>query len=311
MNRMYVKKKLFSFFKFWSRLLFGKNLGFIPGLRILHRAIFKSLRPNGIVHIEIFGRPFLIYSEDTGEGGDLLLYGIYSPFETALLRKLVKPGMTAVDIGAHIGYFTVMMADVVGDAGHVYAFEPEQRNFELLSKNIALNKFSNVSLYNMALLDKSGRRDLYLDASNLGNFSFAKENIPSVSVKGKVAVDTSTLDEVLPHVKVDFVKIDIQGAEALAISGGEKLLSYVKTMIIEFWPYGLRNFGSDPFSFLKKLLEKGFSIYVMDEARKMFKKTTPEKLIQVSNNRPQGKGWANVVCYRGDLDADIDNILTR
>lgn len=299
---MNLKSRLFSFFKRVNRRLFGRNLGAIPLARPLHRAFFNLLRPRGIVATKVFGRPFLVNAEDKGEGRDILLHGVYSPFETKMLRSLIKPNMRAVDIGAHIGYFTVMMADLAGEGGRVFAFEPEPKNFELLSKNIALNRFSNVSLHNLALGDKSGERELFTDNFNLGNPSFARKNIPRESTGEGIDVSVKTLDEILPAgEQIDFIKIDVQGAEALALAGAKQTLGRVKAMIVEFWPYGLRNVGSDPLNFLQGLTEQGFSLYVISEAKKEFKKKTPEELLNVANNRPEGKGWADIICYKGNL----------
>src|SRR5208282_1394111 len=80
---------------------------------------------------------------------------------TALMKKVLKSGMKAVDVGANIGYFTLLAAKIV-EHGHVYAFEPEQTNFELLSKSISVNDLGNVDIYQKALCDKEGLIKLYL-----------------------------------------------------------------------------------------------------------------------------------------------------
>ncbi|KKU70559.1 MAG: Methyltransferase FkbM family [Candidatus Beckwithbacteria bacterium GW2011_GWC2_47_9] len=296
---MTIKNKLFSIFKWTHGKLFGRNLGAIPFLRLLKRATFKLLKPRGIVPVSVFGGRLFIDSTDDAGGVDLLLHGVYSPFETEIIKRIVKPGMMAADIGAHIGYFTLLLAKLVGPEGRVHAFEPEPANFKLLSRNVEENKLANVTLYNLALSDQEGTHELYLDASNLGNPSFSERNLPPGAKKGSVSVRTGKLDNVIKT--FDFIKIDVQGAEGLALAGAAGTLKGVKAIVMEFWPYGLRNQGTNPLQLLEYLMSFGFSLYVMSEAKKELKKKSPAELLNVSRNRPGGKGWADVLCYKGAL----------
>jgi len=101
---------MFQVFKKITKSLRGKNLGKIPGVRPLHRFLFEKLKPKGAALLEIQGSKMFINPEDTGEAPDLLLRGVYDEYETELVKNLIKPGMRAVDIGAHIGYFTLIPA---------------------------------------------------------------------------------------------------------------------------------------------------------------------------------------------------------
>ncbi|OHC03144.1 MAG: hypothetical protein A2Z57_13445 [Planctomycetes bacterium RIFCSPHIGHO2_12_39_6] len=237
-----------------------------------------------------------INPNDTGEAPQLLLGSGFEDFETKLVRSYVRPGMTVVDVGAHIGYFTILLAELVGASGRVYAFEPERNNFEMLSKNISLNGFNNVTTYSYALSDKNGKMKLFLDNSNLGNMSFGQKNIPTKSFGGVMEITTETLDSSLAGIQPDFIKIDVQGAEGLVLAGAERaVFKNPKVQILmEFWPYGLENVGTNPLLFLKKLEDAGFDLYIVERHKKILQKAPPEKIIGISVNRPKGKGWANL-----------------
>ena len=96
--------------------------------------------------------------------------GIWEPYETALLMSLLRPGQVFVDVGANIGYFSLIAARLVGDGGAVYAFEPDPLNFRLLQASVASNGLTRrVHAVSAALAAKEGEGLLYLSADNLGD----------------------------------------------------------------------------------------------------------------------------------------------
>ena len=294
-----MKKLLFSFFKLATRLFQGQNWGaFIPGLRPLHRFLLNTLKPRGIVETTVFGRTLFVNMRDSGEANEIIVSGQYSPYETEIFRSLLKPGMAVADIGAHIGYFTTMAVDLVGSSGRVFAFEPDPRNFELLSRSISANKFVNVIAENKAVSNKIGVETLFLDRYNLGNMSFSRQNIPADASSGSVSVPTVTLDEYFSGLPLDMIKIDVQGAESLVFEVGKKTLAKISVVLAEFWPFGLLNMGTEPRAFLEIFLRAGFSLYLLNEDAHIMKKKTADELLSISGNRPEGKGWANILCRR-------------
>jgi len=227
------------------------------------------------------------------------LRGVYDKLETDIVQSGVGEGSTALDIGAHIGYFTLILAKSVGESGKVFAFEPENKNFSMLKKNIEVNKFKNVILENIALSSSSGKVNLFLDKDNLGNMSFSPENIPDSSLNGKVEVESQTLDDYAKNIsgKISFIKMDVQGAEGLVLRGGLELLKNHKPVILmEFWPYGLKNNGTDPLELLRMLNSLGYKFFVLDVKNQLLKEKRPEDIMNVSANREGGKGWANILC---------------
>lgn len=290
------------FFKLFKKLnswFFGKNLGSILGARRLHSFLYNFLKPKGEVVLDVNGFKMFLNSKDQGEVKDILLRGVYDKLETDIIGGSVSDGDTVLDIGAHIGYFTLILARAVGDHGKVFAFEPEPENFRFLSKNIEINKCQNVILENLALSFGAGKTKLFLDKSNLGNMSLSNLNIPQKSLAGYVEVESMALDKYVSKIgnKVSFIKIDVQGAEGLVFSGASNLLQNQKpTILLELWPYGLRNNGTDPLKFLKDLENLGYKFRVLDVTNKILKEKSPQDLLSVSLNREGGKGWANVLC---------------
>jgi FkbM family methyltransferase len=149
---------------------------------------------------------------------------------TALMKKILKPGMTIVDVGANIGYFTLLAAKIV-EHGHVYAFEPEQTNFELLTKSVSANDLRNVDMYQKALCDKEGQIKLYLsDPAQPQSHSITFQD-------GKMSINvaSTSLDSFwksLGRPKIDFLKIHVGGAEATVLMGATEVLQEAKPTIV-------------------------------------------------------------------------------
>ena len=141
----------------------------------------------------------------------------------------LKKGDTVVDAGAHIGVFTVFAAKSVGDDGEVIAIEPEKKNLGSLRKNIEINSLDNVAVVPKGLWDGRSKKRLYLTRSSVGH-----SLIHSSDKTEEIEVDT--LDNILEGLgvsKVDFIKMNIEGAEIQALRGMKKTLksSGVKLII--------------------------------------------------------------------------------
>ncbi len=210
--------------------------------------------------------------------------------------------MVVVDIGANIGYYTLIAAKLIGDNSKVYAFEPEPESYKLLAKNIKTNDYANVVTIQKAVSDKTERIKLFLDKSNLANPSLAQQNICDKNQNGFLEVETITLDdffrEVVKNFKVDIIKMDTQGAESLILEGAEKIIKNNKLKIImEFWPKGLENMGTGPLRLLKRLENYGFRIKFIDETNKCLKELESERIVEMCKNleAPNGDDFVNLL----------------
>jgi len=193
----------------------------------------------------------------------------YEPGTTRLFQEIVKPGMMVVDIGAHVGYYTLLAAKLVGPTGKVYAFEPEQDNHAILLKNIELNRYDNVAAARMAVSDRRGSSTIYLTALDSGRHSMYRHGLPE---RGSAPVETTTVDSFLESEgwpRVDLIKIDVEGAEVDVLDGMPQLLekSGQLKLIVEFNPALLQSAGVAPLQFLGRLASPGWRVYLIDDAK--------------------------------------------
>ncbi|RAI45030.1 FkbM family methyltransferase [Rhodoplanes roseus] len=202
-------------------------------------------------------------------GACYLMDGYWEEWVTRRLKDYVRPGMHAVDVGANMGFFTLMLCDLVGADGHVTAFEPWPPYHELLRRNLELNGFQGRStLVNKAVSDAAGSTDFFFEnAYGTGSLSVGIRDFAAAHgvAFGSAAstVETVTIDDVLTDGArpVDFIKIDVDGAEPLVFKGMRTLLAQRRplTVFCEFTPLILRSGGLDPAAMLDELRGMGFS----------------------------------------------------
>jgi len=293
-----MKKVMFKLLKFFIKIFSGTGLERVPGVISICRFIYKLSKPKGIVLINCQGNKMYVNAEDTGVAPTLLAGVEYEPFETELLKKLLKKNMTVVNIGANIGYYTLIAANYVGSDGKVYAFEPAPKNYKLLVRNIEENGYKNILPIQVAVSDKKGTLKFFLDKSNLGGHSLAKQNINEKN--SFVEVETNSLDNFFEKYnkdpKVDLIQMDAQGSEGLILDGAKKIIGNNKLKIImEFWPYGLNNVGTDALDLLKRLENYGFKIKLINETDKCISYWLPEKIVEMCKNSENGKGFVNLL----------------
>lgn len=185
--------------------------------------------------------------------------GMMGSQEVALFRTHIHLGMSVLDIGANQGIYSLLFAKLVGDQGKVFAFEPEPGLFESLTRNGKLNRADNLTCYQIALGDRPGKLTLQRSLLNSGDNRISVANWTS----GGLDVDVLRLDDAAEFAPVDFVKIDVQGYEMHTFAGMERTLAKSPSVKIffEFWPYGLRQAGTQPINLLRFLQDRGFRLY--------------------------------------------------
>lgn len=253
-----MKKALFSLFRAVERQLGGRGLGDWPLVGAWYRALFRAVRPRGIVEVVTRSIRLRINAADPGIAPWLLMGKEFSPGEVRLLERTLKPGMIFVDVGANIGYFTLIAAKLVGFTGKVYAFEPDEDNFNLLYQNIKLNNFSQVVAIKRGVSDRNGQAKLYRDPNNPCRHSLAPNETAQV-----IEIATVTLDEFFAdQPRFDMIKIDVEGAEPAVFAGMKKLIAANPKLILltEFYPAAIRRFGASPEKYLVDLQTMGFSL---------------------------------------------------
>jgi len=180
------------------------------------------------------------------------------------LQRIVRPGMTILDVGANLGLYTVLLSRLVGAAGRVIAFEPDPYHFALLSKNCALNACTNVEAHNLAIGRGRDRLVLHKEILNSGNHFLGSTGSPHSS--SELEVDVVSIDEFLPTLQPDLVKIDVQGWELEVLCGMRQMLAANPNIALyfEFWPIGLRRAGYSPNALFDFLAGQGFRLYLTD-----------------------------------------------
>ena len=200
----------------------------------------------------------------------LFVAGSFEPNEFAFLDRVVRPGMTFVDIGANEGLFTLFAARRVGRHGRVVAVEPSSRERRSLAANIARNRLGNVSVVPHALADRAGSARLQIAAklhgghNTLGAFSYA--DVGAVAVEDVPVETLDALADRLALGRVDVIKIDVEGAEVKVLSGGRKLLAaHRPILLIEANDGALRGQGASTEALLATLRELGYRIDVFSD----------------------------------------------
>lgn len=175
--------------------------------------------------------------------------------ELSTLQSLIVPGMVIADIGANVGFYTVEMARCVGPTGRVLAFEPDPFSFDLLKGRLRHAPASNVEPYQLALGNETARTVLYCSAYNRADNRLTRSHAePHVEA---CDAHIRRLDDVLregSHVRIDALKIDVQGNEANVLRGARETLDAgVSWIWLEFSPEHLRAAGEEPVAFLENL----------------------------------------------------------
>lgn len=224
------------------------------------------------------------------------------PFEPALTSYLnvrLESGHVFVDVGAHIGYYTLLASKKVGWKGQVYAFEPHPDHFATLKENVSRNRRKrNVTLVNAAVMDFSADHGpLFLCEGNQADHraSYHLQDREIIQVKYRKLDDyflPTMRTGVIPN-RIDVIKLDIQGSEPYALMGMAKVLNRnpAITIVTEFWPEGIRQAGWVPQDYLAHLEQLDFTLHTMNGE--------PREPGWIMNNIPGGwTGFMNLLCVR-------------
>lgn len=225
----------------------------------------------GIRLVETPGGRLFVSDADQGSVARALRNkGRYEKGWTAWMRANVGAGMHVVDVGANIGYYTVLLASLVGPTGRVVACEPDPGNATLLRRSVVENRFVHVQVVEAAVSDAEGRATLHQDSAWHGVHSLARANCVNPG-DGQVEVATVSLDWLARGAAdVDFVKIDAQGAEADILRGARRLLGQAHARVLmEIWPFGIRGLGGSLDAVVTPFVEHGFRAWTMERSHEL------------------------------------------
>ena len=191
-------------------------------------------------------------------GRSLLFKKIWEPDVTKFITSWIKPGMVALDIGADIGYYTLLFAKIVGPKGKIYSFEPIPEAKWYLDKNIKNNNLNNVKTFSFALFDKQGNVCLE-DPFIKSKINLSKKTLRDNDIMVEMKIfDSWRLNDITE--KVDLVKIDVEGSEINTLRGMKATLQNEHpAILVEVHPHQLKSFGfiaNDLVKFLKTFAYK-------------------------------------------------------
>lgn len=216
----------------------------------------------------IFGHAMYLDSRDIGLTPHLLRQGCWEPDLTRFFLRIVRPGMRIVEVGANVGYYTLLACSLVGPAGRVTAFEANPAAVMLIRRSLLVNGFRDrATIVAMAVTDAPGTVILHqLDQrqvqSSLFDFSDDQLSIAGDRVT-KVEVPATSLDAFFDRNEpIDLIRMDVEGAEPLVFDGMRRILERnlrIK-VLLEFHPERIERSGRQPVEFLENIRAMGFRI---------------------------------------------------
>jgi len=242
---------LASFLRYWilyffPRLFYGRNKSIDISKNIISRFKNKNL----IIPLPIKNKPY--YYIGLRDAGDFYMFREVCVDDDYNMSQ-IKEGMIIVDAGAHIGTFTLLASKMVGEQGKIVAIEPQQDSFLQLTKNLEINKIKNVIPINIGLSDFNGNKDFFVDKESACS-SFILN--PDRQIISKPSIKVKTLDSILQEInidKVDFFKIDTEGAELEILKGAKQTIIKNREMKMAIASYHYPKEKEEVFQYLKSL----------------------------------------------------------
>lgn len=238
---------------------------YLNSLEFSNRRLLAPPTMDDIQLVQLDRFAMYLSPSDHAVGREILNSKTYEPNVTRILDERVRPGMTVLDVGANIGYFILLMSVLVGREGRCIAIEPNPRNVKLLLASKNLNRFEQLEILQAAAGNTWGILQL--------NTSYSNGVVSPVNAKSiqeifqRETVLSLKIDGILPpDVRVDLIKIDVEGSEFNALSGALRCIENDRPLIIsEFMPGGLRGVsGVTPEEYLGFLINRGYHLAVLE-----------------------------------------------
>ena len=239
-----MRKTILLIIRIVRRRFYNTPLHRLPFTAILYERLFHiAYAKNNVVRVTHENSLFDVPACDITMLPSLL-NDCYETCQFGLLKRVLLPGMTFVDVGANIGLYSVAAAKLVGHTGRVYAFEPEPRNYLLLQRHLVMNEVRNVTIENVAVGSENAEQTLTISKNALGTHSLLKRR--QKSFQEEVKVEVIRLDDYFEGIpgKIDVLKIDAEGYEPFVLKGAERLLARVELLLFEYTKNDVQpNFG--------------------------------------------------------------------
>jgi FkbM family methyltransferase len=237
----------------------------------------------------------------------------YEPEISRLLLQVLRDGDTAIDVGANVGFFSILAAAMVGPSGRVICFEPDPANRTRLTNNLAVNDFKNATLIESPAADKAGMVDFYINSDNSGGNALWDPaqfpgNVRSQAEKKVSAVRATTIDAEVKRLRLakpKLIKVDTEGADQRVLEGARKLLAKtaIPFVVSELHEFGLERMGCSQESFRGYMEGLGYSTFTLYYSGAMPKLIPPATKIRskfipnilFSTIDKVGRYWSEIV----------------
>ena len=264
-------------------------------LRKVANWVIKLLLPESVM---VNGARIFINPNDPVVSGALTM-GVYEKDEISFFKKTFNEDMIFVDVGANVGLYTGLALSTPNFSGTVLCIEPHAESQLYLTKTIACNRPSNNTHYIFTSQHAASNIEqetlLYTNTDNKGDNRLYSDPL----LQANELINTSRIDKLCLNnqiTEINFLKIDVQGAEFNAIKGAESILNQSPNCIIlsEFWPFGLQSNGHNAEEYLQLLKSLGFNLYLLGK-RGTLSTINEKQLIQST----QGRNYRNIVGLKG------------
>ena len=233
-----------------------------------------------------------------------LNYSDAEPGVEKVLRENLSIGDTFVDIGAYIGFYSILARNIVGDSGKVIAFEPNPESYEMLKKNFELNGYKNCIAENIALFDEDGFFSLFTAKRGISSSSLFK--VEGIHSGQHFTVKATTFDKYCKNHDIvpNLVKIDVEGAEYNVLLGAQEVISlYRPKLLIEIHPQHLETAGHSLQEFFGFLEQQGYRILLISGSD--VNKISTTELVRLCKvgmkNRYGGETSPHILCLQSSM----------
>jgi FkbM family methyltransferase len=186
--------------------------------------------------------------------------GVFEPDAVAVMRRLVQHGDVVLDVGANIGFHTVLLSELVGPTGRVHAFEPTAAFRAVLERNVVTNLLTNVEIHALGLSDRSQRLTI-----QIGDSSATLHPPGGVASRGSEQIELVSLDEIRDRLcldRLDFVKVDVDGHEPAMLRGAARVLAqHAPLVLLEVNHLNYLQAGWTAWDFFRDLTKQGYRVY--------------------------------------------------
>jgi FkbM family methyltransferase len=273
----------------------GSGIGRIKILAKLYQKMATKILPQEkIITVQGFKMKVITEGRVNDIATELLFKGIHEPMSTKIFQRLVNEGDVVVDVGANVGYFSLLAAK---RAGIVYSFEPDPFNMRSFVDNIALNKFKNIMPFMVALSDYSGGASFFTSSTESARHSLIKTQ----EHDGKITVKVDKLDDIV-KCAVDFLKSDTEGNELSVLKGAKGTIDaspHIKILVeVNAEALQAQNVSiADLWNYLTIDLNMKY-VFMVDDYKSKVSRTTLHQLLKYLKGTKLG---CNLLCGRESL----------